>query len=46
MGNIKKFLANKNTVTVVGVFLAVIALYVGYMQNKQLVQVNKLLQIW
>ena len=30
MGNIKKFLANKNTVTVVGVFLAVIVLYVGY----------------
>lgn len=30
MGNLKKFLSNKNTVTVLGVVLAVVVLYIGY----------------
>ena len=30
VGNLKKFLQNKNTVTVIGVVLAIVVLYVAY----------------
>ena len=33
--SLKKFLQNKNTVTVVGVVLAVVVLYVEYLQDKE-----------